>query len=329
LFEILLRSPDWPWLRAIPGIEIMRQVWLQQYRVEEGLPRWREEDNSPPCGQRIVSPHDPEARYATKRTTHWKGYKVHLTETCEEDLPLLITNVETTSSTTEDVAVTETIHRHLDEKDLLPREHLLDAGYVDARGLVESQRDYGVDLVGPVRPNPSWQAKAKEGFGLNCFAIDWEKQTVTCPQGKTASLWYHQHDSAGEPHILVRFQDSACRPCPARAKCVRSATRSRTIGFRPREQHLALEVARQRQNTDEFKQKYASRAGVEGTISQGTRGFGLRRSRYMGLAKTRLQHILTAAAINLMRTADWLEQAPRAQTRLSHFAALAPVCVSC
>jgi transposase len=330
LFEILLQSPDWCWLRTIPGIEIMRQVWLQQYWVDDGVPRWREERHSPPCGQRIVSPYDPEARYATKRTTHWKGYKVHLTETCEEDLPLLITNVETTSSTTEDLAVTETIHQHLNEKGLLPSEHLLDAGYVDARGLVESQRDYGVDLVGPVRPNPSWQTKANEGFGLACFAIDWERRTVTCPEGKTAVLWYSQHDSQGEPRILVRFADSACRPCPARAKCVRSPTRSRTIAFRPREQHLALEATRQRQTTDEFKQMYAPRAGVEGTLSQGTRGFGLRRSRYVGLAKTRLQHILTAAAMNLMRTADWLEHSPRAQTRYSRFAALAPTaCLSC
>jgi transposase len=330
LFEILLQSPDWCWLCTIPGIEIMRQVWLQQYWVDDGVPRWREERNSPPCGQRVVSPYDPEARYATKRTTHWKGYKVHLTETCEEDLPLLITNVETTSSTTEDLAVTETIHQHLNEKGLLPSEHLLDSGYVDARGLVESQRDYGVDLVGPVRPNPSWQTKANEGFGLACFAIDWERQTVTCPQGQTAVLWYPQHDSQGEPRIAVRFADSACRPCPARGKCVRSPTRSRTIAFRPRDQHLALEATRQRQTTDEFKQMYAPRAGVEGTLSQGTRGFGLRRSRYVGLAKTRLQHILTAAAMNLMRTADWLEHSPRAQTPHSRFAALAPAaCAGC
>jgi transposase len=93
---------------------------------------------------------------------------------------------------------------------------------------------------------------------------------------------------------------------------------------------MALEAARQRQTMDEFKKMYASRAGVEGTISQGTRGFGLRRSRYVDLAKAQLQHILTAAAMNLMRTADWLEQAARAQTRHSRFASLAPAaCAGC
>lgn len=324
LFEILRRSPDWSWLRTIPAVEIMRQVWLQQYWVEEGIAHWRKGDNSPPAGQRIASPYDPDARYATKRTTHWKGYKVHLTETCEADLPLLITNVETTSSTMDDYAVTQTIHQRLDERDLLPAEHLLDAGYIDARNLVESQSDYGVDLIGPVRRDPSWQAKAGEGFDLACFAINWERQTVSCPQGRTSVSWYPHHDQQGEPRILVHFAASDCRLCPARAQCVRSPTLPRTLAFRPREQHIALQTARQRQTTDEFKQAYGSRAGIEGTVSQGTRGFGLRRSRYVGFAKTHLQHILTAAAINLMRTANWFQQAPRAQTRRSRFAALAP-----
>jgi len=60
----------------------------------------------------IQSPYDTEARYSKKRSTQWTGYKVHLSETCEEDLPLLITNVETTPSTTPDVSMTETIHQH-------------------------------------------------------------------------------------------------------------------------------------------------------------------------------------------------------------------------
>lgn len=324
LFEILRQSPDWPLLRTIPAVEILRQVWLQQYWVEEGAAHWRKDDNSPPAGQRIVSPYDPDARYATKRTTHWKGYKVHLTETCEADLPLLITNVETTSGATDDYAVTPTIHQHLNEKNLLPAEHLLDAGYMDARNLVESQSDHGVDLIGPVRRDPSWQAKAGEGFDLACFVIDWDRQTVSCPRGKSSVAWCPHEDQQGEPRILARFAASDCQLCPARAQCVRSKTLPRTLAFRPREQHIALQSARQRQTTDEFKEAYASRAGIEGTVSQGTREFGLRRSRYRGLAKTHLQHILTAAAINLARTAAWLEQTPRSHTRRSRFAVLAP-----
>jgi transposase len=67
----------------------------------------------------------------------------------------------------------------------------------------------------------------------------------------------------------------------------------------------------------------SKRSGIEGTISQGVRGFHLRQSRYIGLAKTRLQHILTAAAINLERIYAWLEGVPLAKTRISHFQKLA------
>jgi transposase len=62
---------------------------------------------------------------------------------------------------------------------------------------------------------------------------------------------------------------------------------------------------------------------VEGTLSQGVREFGLRRCRYIGLAKARLQHVATAAAINVNRISDWLGGVPRAATRTSRFARLA------
>jgi len=73
----------------------------------------------------------------------------------------------------------------------------------------------------------------------------------------------------------------------------------------------------------EKKAKYAARAGVEGTLSQGVGEFGLRRCRYLGLAKTHLQHVATAAAINLVRLSAWLGGQAHAPTRPSRFARLA------
>jgi len=68
---------------------------------------------------------------------------------------------------------------------------------------------------------------------------------------------------------------------------------------------------------------YAQRQGIEGTISQGVRSFGLRRARYRGLAKTGLQSVATAAAMNLNRLAAWFAERPLASTRVSRFAAMA------
>src|SRR3712207_6649171 len=96
-----------------------------------------------------------------------------------------------------------------------------------------------------------------------------------------------------------------------------------TTLFRSRAEHEALGAARERLGTEEGRRRYARRAGIEGTLSQGVRAFGLRRSRYRGLARTHLQHVATAAPVNLGRLSDWFRYIPRAATRTSRFAALA------
>lgn len=311
-------------LRQLPAVEILRQVWVQQYYLQGEQLLWRKTDQLPPNQQLIQSPYDPEARNRTKRNTNWTGYTVHLTETCDEEMPNLITHVETTPATTHDGALTQKIHAALEAKELLPAEHLVDTSYVDAEHLVTSQQDYDIDLIGPVPPDPSWQAKAQAGFDISCFAIDWEALQVICPTGRLSQSWHPRTDEYGNPVIEVRFEPKDCRVCASKEQCTRSKNSPRMLKFRLQEPHLALQAARTRQTTDEFKRLYATRAGVEGTLSQGMRSFNLRRSYYIGLAKTHLQHVATAAAMNLSRFLAWLEAVPKATTRTSAFAAIAP-----
>ena len=94
------------------------------------------------------------------------------------------------------------------------------------------------------------------------------------------------------------------------------------IYFHPCPEYEALNAARARMHDPAWKERYHVRAGIEGTLSQGVRAFGMRQSRYIGLAKTRLQHVLTAAAINLVRVAEWCAGTPVAKTRCSRFAVL-------
>ena len=77
-----------------------------------------------------------------------------MTETCDEELPHLLIHVETTPATTQDTEMIPTIHRELAGKDLLPGQHTVDTGYVDGPHVVTSQRDYGIDLLGPVTIDP-------------------------------------------------------------------------------------------------------------------------------------------------------------------------------
>ena len=96
----------------------------------------------------------------------------------------------------------------------------------------------------------------------------------------------------------------------------------RRLKLLPPIEHRALQAARQRQTTKDFKEQYAARAGVESTLSQAVRRCGYRATRYLGLAKTHLQHVLTAAAINLIRLADWFEMPSHTYRAPAAFAAL-------
>lgn len=313
------------WLPELPAVEIMRQIWLQQYYVEQGQVKWRSQEQLPPNKLLIQSPYDVEARNRTKREVNWTGYTAHLTETCDAATPNLITHVETTPATTADVEVTPDIHAALARKELLPGEHFVDTGYVKAEYIVSSRTDYQIDLVGPVPPDSSWQAQAGQGFDIPCFAIDWPNQSVTCPEGQSSQYWHPRQDNYGNQVIDVSFAKADCLACPCRTHCTKGKVSPRVLRLRPQPEYEVLLSARQRQKTDQFKQRYKKRAGIEGTISQATRSFDLRRSRYVGLAKTHLQHVAIAAAINLTRLACWLMDVPTAQTRHSSFAALAPV----
>lgn len=314
------------WLRHVPAVEILRQVWLQQYHApdETGRVRWRTGDDLPPSAQLIISPHDPEARCGGKRDLRWMGYKTHLTETCDDDQPHLITQVETTIASTTDVEVTAVVQAGLAEKALLPTTHLVDTGYLAGKLLVSSQTDHGVDLVGPVPGDTSWQALANQGFAFADFQIDWEAERVTCPGGRTSFIWTPAHDRHGNAVIHVAFRRAECAACPVRLHCTRAKASGRELTLRPRAEHLAVQAARHRQTTSAFKEEYARRAGVEGTISQVVQRADLRQARYVGLAKTQLQHLATAAAVNLVRVGAWLAGVPLVTTRQSAFAALAP-----
>ncbi len=252
--------------------------------------------------------------------------KVHVTETCTADAPHVITNVETTPANVRDHEVMTPIHQKLASQDLLPDDHLVDAGYTDAAVLVTSETEFHVQVIGRVSPDPSWQAQAGHGFAVPDFQVDWEHQIVLCPQGHTSRYWSLWKRPDGEPSILVRFDEDTCRTCPVRLSCTHSAHGARTLKLLPRPQFETLHAARQRQETPEFKAQYKKRAGVEGTISQGVRAFELRRARYVGLAKVKVQHLATAAAINLRRYVAWLEDTITPRPR-SAFAALAPAVV--
>jgi transposase len=193
LLEAVYAADAPPVARTLPAVQLLRRVWMAEFQVIDGQVQQRAQDNMPPVSERVESPYDADARFGIKRNTEWSGYKVHVSETCEDDLPDLLTHVETTVATEPDVNHLEQIHNALAAKDLPPAEHLVDAGYSRAPSLVSSLRDHAITVIGPVYEDRSWQAHAGEGYDLEHFTIDWEQQVVTCPRGRRSIRWCVTH----------------------------------------------------------------------------------------------------------------------------------------
>ncbi|WP_406386281.1 transposase [Streptomyces sp. NBC_01618] len=314
-------APQAPaWIREIETVRALRQILVQTYylhtdsRGREVIRKRAADDEGVPPGQlRLASPYDTDARWAAKgEDLFWMGYKIHLTESCDtpaeaeaeaeagvRPTPNLITDVLTTDATVPDVKATAPVQQHPAERGLKPAEHYLDSGYPSA-DLIASALDRGIRMVTPVLLDHSHQAKAATGFDKSTFTIAWKARQVRCPAGKTSAHW-NPVKPHGTDAIVITFGVLTCRPCPFREQCTSSAKGRRMLTLRPREPEEALARARAEQKTETFKNKYALRAGVEGTINQALDITGIRRARYRGLPKVRLQHAFSATALNVIR----------------------------
>jgi IS5 family transposase len=325
----------------LPKGDNVRQEWAEQvgrdgFTILEAVyapraPAWLREvpavlKDLPPGRRRLSSPYDADARYGTKRGSGWCGYKTRLSETCEPHAPHLITHVLTTDATVTGTEVTGAVHQGLAERELLPDEHDVDAGYVTAAHIVAARDAHGIELLGPVGLDTCHENHEGEHFTQGAFTIDWEAKKAVCPQGRISASWSDQRKSSGTPVSRVHFTAQDCAACPVRGKCTKAANGKwgRSLTLLPQDQQTALEDRRREQLTDQWQQRYNIRAGVEGTISQAVRRTRIRRTRYTGLPKTRLGHIFAATAINIIRVDAWLTGTPLGKTRTSHLARLEP-----
>ena len=302
----LLRHLDHPQtpqaVREVAEVALLRQIFAQHYEQQDQQVRWRD---GPAVSneERVVSPYDPEARSSRKRETVWLGYKVHLTETCDQDpsCPHLITHVQTTVATLQDTDVLAPIDDDLRARDLAPAEHYVDQAYPSGPELVR-QAHLGTQIIGPVGQDSSWQQREHSGYAHSDFALDWQAQVATCPQGQRSVGWTQPQDKRRHETVVIRFATATCRSCAVRAQCTKGQE-GRTLTLSPPEVHAALVERRRLQRTPAFVRQYGRRAGIEGTISQAVRTTRLRRTAYRGLLKTHLHHVAIAAGLNLKRIA--------------------------
>ncbi|GHP00444.1 hypothetical protein KSF_104910 [Reticulibacter mediterranei] len=242
-------APEAPaFLREIPAVQILRRVWIQNYVWIEGQLSFRGNEDLPPGKQFINSPYDQEARYGKKRETRWTGYKVHLTETCEDDAPHLIAHVTTVAA-----AITDEAMSRFDPWPSLCRRSSPHVNIYSTQAILPhpfwsvGEPQYGIEVIGPAR-DVKWQANTEGGIDASQFHIDWEQKLAICPARQRSINWTPAIDDRKNEVIKIKFSTTDCGRCPRQIDCIRSEKKSkrRTITIRPQAQHEALQAARRR-----------------------------------------------------------------------------------
>jgi len=293
-----------PELRGHEKALLLERVLREQYEITAAGPHPRKAE----VAGGVKNPHDPEAQWAAKdpaQETAWVGYKAQVMETVGETTEARRKGEPTEQFVTE-ITTTEAIASDFDGMDRAlgaqaqqgqeaPPALYVDAGYVSGETLAEAKTQ-GRELRGPARPCPSREG----GLEADQFDVDVAARRAVCPAGKTSTQCSLIHD-AHQQTAYYRFEWGAqCDDCRLRKSCTKSRSGRRTLCVG--EHHDRVQARRREMKTDAFAQEMHRRNAIEGTISELVR-LGLRRSRYRGLAKTRLANYVLAAACNARR---WL-----------------------
>jgi transposase len=291
-------------LGELEAVVLLRRVFGEQFEFGPDGPVRRKGE---PSGA-VKNPHDPDAQWSTKDQDGkkaWVGYKAQIAETVPDDdepkpqgepTEQFLTDLTTTEAIASDL---DGMGRSLEAQAAAgqepPPELYVDAGYVTDDTLAQAKAE-GRQLIGPAHPCPH-----KEGLlPADQFDVDLAARRATCPAGKTSTQCSHIHD-ADQGATYWRFEWGAqCDACPLCTACTRSRTGRRILAVG--EHHDLLQARRREMKTPDFYHRMHRRNAIEGTVSELVR-LGLRRTRYRGLAKTRLHGYLVGAACNVGR---WL-----------------------
>ena len=296
-------------------VALLQRVFDEQFQITaEGVPQ---QGLAAPAGA-VHNPHDPDAQWSTKGSlgkTGWVGYKLQICETAPENArqpgeptEAVITAVLTQPATTSDHgSLTPILSAHAQGGQAKPEETFADAGYLSAPALEQAEAD-GYVLTGPIKAPPH----SADRFGSDAFGVDLPHRQATCPAGKLSTACSRITESKLQvTYYYFAWARADCALCPQRARCLSKKKRQLFRTLQVGEKHMLVQARRNLCKTPEYQRRMHRRSGIEGTHSELTRGYRLRRSRYRGLGKTRVQMEFTVAACNLRRWAVricWLQR---------------------
>jgi hypothetical protein len=252
-------------------------------------------------GGSLQSPHDPDVTYNSRKG---KGYEVQVAETCHEDNDVeMITHVQVTDACGSDVQATLPVVNALADRGQQPEELVADTAYGSGDNAVAAER-LGTELVSPVAGSKveiEDASSADRQLTQADFSVDVRgKELATCPRGHFAIQ--ESHNSEQPNRIELTFDRATCEACPLYDRCPAQAS-SKTDGYVFTVDLAAANIQRRRraEASGEFKQRYAIRAGIEGTNSELKRRHGLGALRVRGRCRVALSVYLKALACNLKR----------------------------
>lgn len=300
-----VREPSREALAGGAQMLLLERVFKEQFEVieKQAAPKAKGELRS----ERVQNPHDPQATYASKGEGSKKkehvGYKVQVAETVTqaelaagEPTQNFITGIVTHAAHESDEAGAEKMEGEQAAMGLdKPPVTYVDGAYVSAQKLAQSQAE-GRTIMGPAALAPRNNGGR---FTSEDFAIDVEQRQATCPAGQPNTQCSRlEEKESGQ--VTYRFEWSThCAHCPLRERCVGPEQKHRSLVVG--QYHSVLQARRREQQTEGFAREMKHRNGIEGTQSELVRGHGMRRARYRGLAKVRLQNYLIGAACNIKR----------------------------
>jgi hypothetical protein len=291
--------------------QLLARVFGEQFEVVPATSQLQTKANQDLSSARVQNPHDPEATYASKGNGEQRkehvGYKVQVAETVTE--AVLAPGEPTTNFI---IGMVTHAARESDEEGALKMEaeqqtmglekppvNYVDAAYVSTEKLVEAAAE-GRELIGPAQGPGTRDGR----FNSEAFQVEVEQRRATCPGGHLNSQCSRLVEKAtGKVSHRFEWDTATCAGCPLRLKCIKAEHPHRTLAVG--ENHTVLQARRQEQQTEAFKARMKHRNAIEGTQSELVRAHGLRRARYRGLAKTKLQNYFIGAACNVKR---WLRR---------------------
>jgi Transposase DDE domain len=291
-------------LRYGTQVELLAEVLGQRFALKDDRPEPLEQSE----GSAVQSPHEPDAQYAAKgrgkQHKAWIGYKAQVAETLPEEgqPPFLVSVVTQKATQGDEPGLDQTLAAQAKSGLGRPPELYADGGYISGPRLQRAAQE-GWALMGPAKASP--RRPGVERLPVEAFTVDITHRQACCPAGHPSGHCsrLQVRQKAGGIKVFYRFEwrQRRCQSCPLREQCVPPGQKHRSLIVG--EHHEFLQQRRQEQGSEAFQQRMHQRNAIEGTLSELTRGHGLRRSRYRGFGKVELQNLLIGTACNVKR---WL-----------------------